>query len=110
MKKNSLTPNKGLSLSQAQSISNLCNQRAREITANLAGINNFSKIVDTGKKKLTIVNGKPLPENIIALLTEKAELHACQAFLMENIKLKEFLLERAGVKCFYFEKKRPETP
>ena len=95
MKKNSLTPNKGLSLSQAQSISNLCNQRAREITANLAGINNFSKIVDTGKKKLTIVNGKSLPENIIALLTEKAELHACQAFLMENIKAKDELLNNA---------------
>ena len=29
---------------------------------------------------------------------------------MENIKLKEFLLDQAGGKCFYFEKKRPETP
>ena len=95
MKKNSLTPNKGLSLSQAQSISNLCNQRAREISANLTGINNFSKTVDTGSKTLTIVNGKEMPANITELLKEKAELHACQAFLMENIKAKDTLLNDA---------------
>ncbi len=95
MKKNSLTPNKGLSLSQAQSISNLCNQRAREITADITGINNFSKTVDTGRKTLTIVNGKVMPANIIELLKEKAELHACQAFLMENIKAKDALLNDA---------------
>lgn len=93
--KNSLTPNKGLSLSQAQSISNLCNQRAREITAHLTGINNFSKTVEAGGKTLTLVNGKELPINIVALLTEKAELHACQAFLMENIKAKDVLLNNA---------------
>jgi hypothetical protein len=45
MMKNSLAPNKGLSLSQAQSISNLCNQRAREISAQLSGVNNYSKSV-----------------------------------------------------------------
>ena len=36
--KHSLAP-KGLSLSQAQSISNLCNQRARDINFKLADIN-----------------------------------------------------------------------
>lgn len=95
MKKNSLTPNKGLSLSQAQSISNLCNQRAREIAANLQGVNNYSKTVDTGKKTHTIVVGKELPTNVVELLKEKAELHACQAFLMENIKAKDALLNEA---------------
>jgi len=93
MKKNSLTPNKGLSLSQAQSISNLCNQRAREIEANLSGVNNYKKTVEVGKKVHEIVVGKPLPENVIALLTEKAELHGCQAFLMENLKAKESMLK-----------------
>lgn len=97
MKKNSLTLNKGLSLSQATSISNLCNQRASNITALLTGINNFEKKVDVDGKKETkthvIVVGKPLPENVVALITEKSELHACQAFLMENIKAKDALLK-----------------
>ena len=97
MKKNSLTSNKGLSLSQATSISNLCNQRAGEITAKLNGVNNFEKSVDIEGAKETkthiIVVGKPLPEDVVALITEKAELHACQAFLMENIKAKDTLLK-----------------
>ena len=93
MKKNSLTPNAGLSLSQAQSISNLCHQRALEIENKLSGINNYSKSVDIASKKETtthvIVVGKPIPSDVVALLTEKATLHACQGFLMENIKAKE---------------------
>ena len=97
MKKNSLTPNKGLSLSQATSISNLCNQRAGEISAKLNGVNNYKKTVDVNngvnvKTHITVV-GKPLPENVVALLTEKSELHACQAFLMENIKAKDDMLK-----------------
>lgn len=96
--KNSLTSNKGLSLSQAQSISNLCNQRAREIESKLSGINNYSKSVTIMQSQsnipltYTTVAGKPLPTDVVALLTEKAKLHACQAFLMENIKAKENLL------------------
>lgn len=96
MKKNSLTQNKGLSLSQAQSISNLCNQRASEISAVLAGVNNYKKEVDVvingNVKTHTIVVGKKLPENVVNLIKEKASLHACQAFLMENIKAKDALL------------------
>jgi len=94
MRKNSLS-NKGLSLSQAQSISNLCNQSAIEITAKLTGVNNFSKTVKIGEEDKIIINGKQLPENVIDLLGKKAKLHACQAFLMENIKTKEVLLENA---------------
>jgi hypothetical protein len=99
MKKNSLTPNKGLSLSQAQSISNLCNQRAREINGQLIGVNNYSKSVTindgTTSKDHTIQVGKELPANVVDLLKEKAELHACQAFLMENIKAKDAMLNNA---------------
>lgn len=98
MKKNSLTPNKGLSLSQAQSISNLCNQRAREIEAKLIGVNNYGKSVEVPvSKKETktqnILTPKPLPENVTALLLEQATLHACQGFLMENMKAKESMLQ-----------------
>ena len=98
MKKNSLTINKGLSLSQAQSVSNLCNQRAGEIQNIFDGVNNYSKtvtIVDGkgGSKTHTILTGKKLPTDIVARIVEKAELHACQAFLMENIKAKDQLLK-----------------
>lgn len=92
MKKNSLAKT-GLSLSQAQSISNLCNQRAGEITNILTNVNNYSKKVTVGKQTHEIVKGKPLPENVIDLLKEKAELHACQAFLMENLKAKDDLIK-----------------
>jgi len=92
MKKNSLTANKGLSLSQAQSISNLCNQRAIEIAAKFNTVNNYSKSVTVGKKTHQTVKGKKLPENTVVLIKEKASLHACQAFLMENIKAKELML------------------
>jgi len=98
MKKNSLTPNKGLSLSQAQSISNLCNQRANEIEAKLAGVNNYGKTVEIpdnkkGTKTHTILAPKPLPMNVAALLLETATLHACQGFLMENMKAKDAMLQ-----------------
>ena len=43
--KNSLA-SKGLSMSQAQSISNLCNQRASDISALLNNINNVEKKFD----------------------------------------------------------------
>jgi hypothetical protein len=100
MRKNSLTSNKGLSLSQAQSVSNLCNQRAREIDGKLDGLNNYCKAVQVanGKnnfKEYITVTGKPLPTDVVALLAEKSRLHACQAFLMENIKFKEQMLQEA---------------
>jgi hypothetical protein len=96
MRKNSLTVNNGLSLSQAQSISNLCHQRAREIQNQFNKINNAQKSVKvlTGSEVEThvTVTGNKLPENIVALVLEKGKLHACQGFLMENIKAKEAML------------------
>lgn len=92
MRKNSLTPNKGLSLSQAQSISNLCHQSALEIGAKLTVVNNLSKTVSVDGVDKTILTAKPLPQNVVELLKKKAGLHACQAFLMENIKAKDSML------------------
>ena len=94
MKKHSLKVNNGLSISQAQSISNLCNQRAEEINQEISFINNFSKSVRTYENHI-IQKGRPMPENIIDMLETKAKLHACQAFLMENIKAKNALLNDA---------------
>jgi hypothetical protein len=95
MKKNNLTSNKGLSLSQAQSISNLCNQRASEISSKLSNVNNYSKTVKVNGETHVVVTAKPLPTNVVELLKEKASLHACQAFLMENMKAKEAMLNEA---------------
>jgi hypothetical protein len=95
MKANSLTENKGLSLSQAQSISNLCNQRAIEIQNKLNSINNCEKVIEVKGVNQIIERGVKIPDNIIDLIKEKAKLHACQAFLMENITAKENMLKSA---------------
>ena len=100
MKKNSLvTTGRGLSLSQAQSISNLCNQRCVEISNRLNSVNSCGKYImhtsanSVTPEKLYTVHGNPLPDNIIELLDDKAKYHACQAFLMENIKAKADMLK-----------------
>jgi len=91
MRKNSLSKT-GLSLSSAQSISNLCNQRALGIENELKNINSCAKIIAIDGHNYTIQQGVEVPDNIIALLLEKGKLHACQAFLMENIKAKDKML------------------
>lgn len=111
MKKNSLTPNKGLSLSQAQSISNLCHQSATEIGAELQIVNNFTKTVKVEGEEKIIIAGRKLPKNVVEMLKKKASLHACQAFLMENIKAKDALLNQARqVNADLSEVVYPEKP
>jgi head-tail adaptor len=83
----------GLSLSQAQSVSNLCNQRVRDIKDRLSIINNASKTVTVNGKTYTQQPANPIPTDIIALLQEKARLSATQAFLMENIRAKDAMLK-----------------
>jgi hypothetical protein len=80
-------------MSQAASISNLCNQRAVEITNRLSNVNNYSKTVELNGKQVKTVNGKELPANVVELLIEKSKLHACQAFLMENMKAKDRMIQ-----------------
>jgi hypothetical protein len=91
MKKHSLST-LGLSMSQAQSISNLCNQRAQEIKNQLFGVNNAEKSLVIGNKTYIETKGKPLPGNVVSLLQELGSLHATQAFLMENIRAKDALI------------------
>jgi hypothetical protein len=109
MKKHSLAT-KGLSLSQAQSISNLCNQRASDITAELNGINNVEKKLKIGDQTYIETVGKPVPTNLTELLLEKAKLHATQAFLMENIKAKDSLLREARNMDMELTIKQPTRP
>jgi hypothetical protein len=86
--------NKGLSMSQAQSISNLCNQNAQEIQRELDSYNNCSKSITVEGQVYSLQDGAPMPDNILDLLKNKGDLHACQAFLMESIKSKDAELSR----------------
>lgn len=101
---------KGLSMSQAQSVSNLCNQRAGEIDAILKGVNNASKRVSIGGETYDETVGKPMPENVVDLLKEKASLYAAQAFLMENIKAKTKLMEDLRKLVFTHNLVEPVAP
>lgn len=88
-------------MSQAQSVSNLCNQRSKDITAALADINNASKTIKISKEDHKLTAAKPMPTDVVELLKSKARLHATQAFLMENIKAKDVMIN--GIKTEYFD-------
>jgi hypothetical protein len=83
---------KGLSISQAQNISNICNQMALEIDHQIQIINNCSKTITIDSETYNHSTGKPIPGDIISLILRKGKLHATQAFLMENIKCKSDIL------------------
>ena len=107
--KNSLA-SKGLSMSQAASISNLCNQRSKDITATLADINNVSKELTIGVETYIETKGNPIPGNVVDLLTSKARLSATQAFLMENIKAKDELITKIKKEQFKYDVEAPIRP
>jgi hypothetical protein len=107
--KNSLSQ-KGLSMSQAQSISNLCNQRSKDITATLADINNVSKELTIGTETYIETQGNPIPTNVVELLKDKARLSATQAFLMENIKAKDELITKIKKEQFKYDVEAPIRP
>lgn len=109
MKKNSLST-KGLSLSQAQSISNLCFQEARDIQSKIENINNCEKTLTLPTGVYVETQGFPIPENIGELLHRKATLHATQAFLMENIQAKSNLIEDLKNRKFVYNVPKPEEP
>jgi len=109
MKKNSLSTT-GLSLSQAQSISNLCYQRASDIASLISGLNNATKTLKIGNETYVETVGKKIPANIVALLQEKGLLHSCQAFLMENTKAKDELLKAKKSQAFVTSLVSPVYP
>ena len=107
MRKNSLD-SKGLSMSQAQSISNLCNQRSRDISFKLRDINNVEKVLKIGEEIYIETPGKKMPENVMELISDKSKLHATQAFLMENIKAKDEMLTAIKHKQMEFDIEMPK--
>lgn len=107
--KNSLTKT-GLSLSQAQSVSNLCNQSSKEIQSKLDTVNNCSKVIKIDNQSYTQVEGVKLPSNVKELLLDKAKYSACQAFLMENIKAKSDLIDKIKSEQFVYDEVAPTYP
>lgn len=105
--RNNLSKN-GLSLSQAQSISNLCHQRAVNIENTLEAINNASESFQLAGETYFQKQGNPIPGNIISLVLEKGKLHATQAYLMENIKAKNDLLQSLKSEKFKYSEPEPE--
>lgn len=97
-------------MSQASSISNLCFQRANEISNALSGINNATHTIKVDGETFTPVVGKKMPTDVVKLLQEKARLHAAQAFLMTNIKAKETLLNDLKRKPFETKLEAPKKP
>jgi hypothetical protein len=109
MKKHSLSTT-GLSLSQAQSISNLCFQRTQDIANALGIINNSEKTINIGGETYIETKGNQIPKNVVDLILEKGLLHSTQAFLMENIKAKDILLKELKSKSFISPLEYPEYP
>ena len=104
-KKNFFTLNKGkntLSMSDAQTISNMCNQKAQTISRKLDKINNFEKVLDLStvkdsdndSKKLIKVKAEPLNhDEVCDLLEKQSKYYSLQGFLVSHITLKESMLE-----------------
>ena len=59
---------KGLSMSQAQTVSNLCNQNAIEIQRELESYNNCSKSINVGGQVYDLEEGIPIPNDVIEKL------------------------------------------
>lgn len=98
--KNSLGK-KGLSMSEATSISNICNQKALDIANKLSVVNNYSKTVKVDGEDYIVSQGNKLPTDVVELVLEKARYHSTQAFLMENIKAKDALIKDLKAKSFF---------
>lgn len=101
-------------MSQAQSVSNLCNQRAQNISDELAIINNASKSITINGETYEQEEAHPMPMNITELVIEKARLYATQAFLMEALKDKERELTMLKIQRFMYTvpapvKQEPES-
>lgn len=88
---------KGLSMSQAQTISNLCNQYAGEINRKFTAINNCTKTFKHNGEDFTLEVGVPIPKDIVDLIKAKTQYHSLQAFLMHNINAKQRLLDNKQV-------------
>lgn len=109
MRKNQLR-DKGLSMSQAQTISNLCNQAVRDIQMKLNMVNNAGKTIFYQGNTHTMVQKYPMPDDIKWWLEKVGTYSACQGMLMGNIKTKDAMLNELKNKQFISETPEPVHP
>lgn len=102
--------NKGLSMTQAQTISNLCNQAATEMQIKLSKLNNATKTLDFNGKMHIKQAGNKISVTLEDELKLIGNYRACQAFLMEQIKSKDALLTAAKNSKPEFVAVAPEHP
>lgn len=105
-----LLSDKGLSMTDTQSISNFCNQQALEIQRVLDSANVHDKRFTFQREEYPVTEGKSLPSDVIPLLIEKANYHACQAWLMEAMKEKEILINLVTQEEFTYSIEQPKAP
>ena len=82
----------GLSMTDAQSISNAVNQACTEIENTINNFNVVSKTIKIDGESFDIQEAHPIVD-IFDLLKTKSKLHGVQAFLMEGLKSKENLMD-----------------
>ena len=107
MKAKYLDPKNGLSMTDAQSISNMCNQKVSEIEASIKKSNNFSSKFTHNNETVTFSEPKPLPTNVVELIKEAGEITGLQAYLMEAIKEKNVILDCIRFRDFKFDLDKP---
>lgn len=95
---------KGLTITQAQNISNLCNQRNEMLESKLNNLNNYSaKITDYTGNTHVIQDARPVPGDIDKVLSEMGENSALQAFLMDNLRKREEIMNAVKDEDFEFD-------
>lgn len=101
---------KGLSMTQAVTVSNLANQSATEIMRSLEKVNNYRAIIKYEGNDLTQQEGYKMPTDVVNKLLKVGSYRSLQAFLMENMKLKDKMLKEAQTKKFVSELAQPIYP
>lgn len=111
MENNFLNKQNGLSTTDASSISNLCNQRSREIQSELESKNNYIASFKYDGEYYTETEPKPIDsERVEDLLLKKGRLHSLQAVIMEGIKAKESLMDSIRNEDVVYTVDAPEHP
>ncbi len=90
-------------MSEAASISNICNQKALDIANKLSVVNNYSRTIKINGTDYVEREGNELPTDVVDLILLKAKYHATQAFLMENVKAKDALISSLKTESFVYD-------
>ena len=100
----------GLSLSQAQSISNQCFQKCVTMEQLILNLNTHSKNIIVDGIGYEVLSANPVPADILAQLQAISRYHACQAFLRESMQAKDKLMAEIKNKIFTPTANTPDSP